>query len=245
MEHLVDPTQIVENDFVLTAGTTMGVRTRPCPCCKKTYKVERLGEHVKKYHKDFWLALFTVGTLQASIEDKALVKCTIAENDHDQKFLICLACDSIRTTDRDHFKKNGEVHSNQHYEACTKMIAEKQGVAYVPKSKTDMEKILAQLDKYKRKAALCDRDHSDLGALICDKEDAEQMLEQIRIGKMDLEDGMKKHVKKADEMRKMFGELARLAREATKHIPGGAGADKIANHLNGITMFAAQCQASI
>lgn len=176
--HVVDPTDIALalNDFQLSIGTIDGRNKRPCPSCKKEFKVERLGEHVKKHHPEFWDALFTVETLEASIKNEELVKCTIAEGDHDQKFLICLACDSIRTTNRDHFKKNGKIHSDQHYEMATKMIAKKKGIAYQPKYKTDLETALALLDKYRRHRAECTRDHGDAINAISEMEDAQAEL---------------------------------------------------------------------
>jgi len=177
-EHIVDPELLKE--FEPSVGTVSGVNKRFCPSCKKGCKVERLGEHVKKAHPEFWDALFTVETLQHSIDNKCLVRCTIADNDHDQKFLICLACDSVRTTDRDHFKKNGDVHANQHYEMATKMIAKKQGVKYVPRATTNVEKLLTQLEKYKRRAFECDRDHEDVCLMVCERDDAIMKLAEVQ-----------------------------------------------------------------
>jgi len=170
---IVDP-EPFQNDFELSVGTKMGVNSRICPVCKKSQKVERLGEHVHKKHPEFWAALFSIESLQKAIDDKALVACTIAEADHDHKFLVCLACDSVRTTDRNHFQKNGEVHLNSHLEMATRMIATRRGVKYVPKAQTDMQKLLTQLDKYKRMAKMCEHEHSDVGAAIADKEEAER-----------------------------------------------------------------------
>jgi len=177
---IADP-ELFENDFVISAGTIKGNVKRDCPVCKKSHKVELLGPHVKKSHPAFWASLFSIETLQECIINKALVKCTIAYQDHDQPFLICLACNSVRTTDRSHFQKNGEVHLNSHMEAATKMIATRGGTAYVPKSQTDMEKLLTQLDKYKRIAKICEHEHSDIGAAICDLEEA-----QVRIKELEL-----------------------------------------------------------
>ena len=147
-----------------------------------------LGPHVKKLHAPFWSALFTVDTLQTSIDNKQLVACTVAEGDHDQKFLICLACDSIRTTDRNHFQKNGKIHEDAHYEKCTQMIATRKGTQYIPKSQTDMEKLLTQLDKFKRKAKMCEHDHQDMAEIIADKEDAEQEVAMLKMQINDLSD---------------------------------------------------------
>jgi len=169
---IVDPEEV--NDFEISVGTIAGKNKRNCPCCKKSFKVEELGRHVKKSHLPFWSALFTIESLQSSIENNQLVSCTVAEGDHDQKFLICLACDSIRATDRAHFKKNGKIHEDAHYEKCTQMIATRRGVSYVPKAQTDMEKLLTQLDKYKRMAKMCEHEHSDVALAVIDKEDAEQ-----------------------------------------------------------------------
>jgi hypothetical protein len=230
-DHIVDPTEFVDTEFVLTDGTIMGKKVRPCPCCEKSYKVERIGEHVKKFHPAFWSALFTVETLQASIDNTTLVSCTIAEKDHDQNFLVCLACDSIRTTDRSHFKKNGKVHTDLHIEMCTKMIANKQGKEYVPKSKTDLLKLQEQLDKYRRMAATCQRDHADLGALICDKEEAERELLKIKIARIDLEDAMKKHVVKQKYAAQILSRVSSIIADAFQHIPGGPGGVKLADKL--------------
>ena len=176
---IVDP-ELFQNDFEISAGTLVGKNYRDCPVCKKKQKVERLGEHVHKHHPEFWSALFSIESLEASITEKALVKCTIAEGDHDQKFLICLACDSIRTTDRNHFQKNGEIHLNTHIETATKMIAARKGTKYVPKKQTDIENLLTQLDKYKRRAKMCEHEHSDVGAAICDRDDALQENIQLK-----------------------------------------------------------------
>lgn len=199
---IVDP-EPFQNDFEISVGTKMGVNSRICPVCKKKQKVERLGEHVHKHHPEFWAALFSVESLQKAIDDKALVACTIAEADHDQKFLVCLACDSIRTTDRNHFQKNGEVHLNSHLEMATRMIATRRGVKYVPKAETDMQKLLAQLDKYKRIAKMCEHEHGDVGAAIADKEEAEreaaelrQTVEHLKKGSLNLQ----KIIKEKDEM---------------------------------------------
>jgi hypothetical protein len=190
---IVDP-EPFQNDFELSVGTKMGVNSRICPVCKKKQKVERLGEHVHKHHPEFWAALFPIESLQKALDDKALVACTIAEADHDQKFLVCLACDSVRTTDRNHFQKNGEVHLNSHLEMATRMIATRRGVKYVPKAETDMQKLLTQLDKYKRIAKMCEHDHSDVGAAIADKEEAErepaelrQTVEHLKKGSLNLQ----------------------------------------------------------
>lgn len=176
---IVDP-ELFQNDFQISAETTGGKKYRDCPVCKKVQKVERLGEHVHKHHPDFWSALFSTESLQKAIDDKALVPCTVAEGDHDQKFLVCLACDSVRTTDRNHFQKNGEIHLNTHLETATKMIATRKGVAYVPKKVTDMENILRQLDKYKRMAKMCDHEHTDLGAALADRDDAIHEMIQLK-----------------------------------------------------------------
>jgi len=172
--------ELFQNDFMISAGTTKGKTYRDCPVCKKKQKVERLGEHVHKHHPDFWTALFSIESLQKAIDDKALVPCTVAEADHDQKFLVCLACDSVRTTDRNHFQKNGEIHLNTHLETATKMIATRRGVKYVPKKQTDIEALLTQLDKYKRQAKMCEHEHADVGAAICDRDDAIQENIQLK-----------------------------------------------------------------
>ena len=230
-DHIVDPTEFVDSEFTLTEGTLAGKKVRPCPCCEKNYKVERIGEHVKKFHPAFWSALFTVDALQASINNTALVACTIAEKDHDQNFLVCLACDSIRTTDRNHFKKNGKVHSDLHIEMCTKMIANKQGKEYVPKTKTDLLKLQEQLDKYRRMAATCQRDHADLGAAICDKEEAERALLAIKIAEKDLQDGMRRHIIKQQYAAQILSRISSIITDAFQHIPGGPAGVKLADKL--------------
>ena len=198
--HIVDPEEV--NDFEISVGTLVGKNKRNCPCCKKMFKVEALGPHVKKSHPPFWSALFTVESLQSSIENKQLVSCTVADGDHDQKFLICLACDSIRTTDRAHFKKNGKIHEDAHYEKCTQMIATRNGVQYIPKAKTDMEKLLTQLDKYKRIAKICEHEHSDVGAAIADKEDAEMKVAQLLKENNELRSSLEERVENLNKNRK-------------------------------------------
>lgn len=198
---VIDPLDV--NDFEVSAGTIAGKNKRLCPCCKKNYKVEDLGPHVKSKHPVFWSALFTVDTLQASIDTKGLVHCSVAYGDHDQKFLVCLACDSVRTTDRNHFQKNGKIHEDSHYEKCTQMIAVRKGVQYVPKAQTDMEKLLTQLDKYKRMAKMCEQNHSDIGAAISDKEDAEAKLAQVELDNKHLSTLLQKRVKQVEDHKKI------------------------------------------
>ena len=223
--HIVEQEEIQElinGEFQISAGTMAGKNKRSCPGCKKEFKVERLGEHVKKAHPVLWEGLFTVETLQASIDNQQLVKCTIAEGDHDQKFLICLACDSIRTTDRNHFQKNGKVHSDQHYELATKMIAKKKGTTYVPKYKSDLETALALIDKLKRHRAMCERDHSDVAQAIAEKDDAD--MERLAI-KKELENDhqyMKNNIKIIDTKNKTLMAIANGMKELYKDIPSNA-----------------------
>jgi hypothetical protein len=66
-------------------------------------------------------------------------------------------------------------------ETATKMIAARAGKAYVPKSQTDTEKLLTQLDKYKRMAKICEHEHSDVAAAVIDLEEA-----QVRIKELEL-----------------------------------------------------------
>lgn len=243
-EHIVDPTTIVEDEFVLTAGTTMGTRYRACPSCSKNYKTERLGEHVKKYHPAFWEALFTVDTLQASIDNKCLVSCKVAEKDHDQNFLICLACDSLRTTDRNHFEKNGEAHSNQHYDAAMKLIAKKKGTTYVPKAKTDMNKLLEQLDKYKRRHAECQRDHGDVSIAIVEKEEAQENLLKVEAQQRDYEDNMRARTKREQDLRKTLSYADTIIKDLYHNIPSGQ-ADKFARGLNALAEALRMARANI
>jgi len=220
VEHLVDPELL--KDFEPSVGTISGINKRYCPSCKKGCKVERLGEHVKKTHPEFWEALFTIETLQQSIDTKSLVRCTIAEGDHDQKFLICLACDSVRTTDRDHFKKNGDVHANQHYEIATKMIAKKQGVKYVPRATTNMEKLLTQLEKYKRRAFECDRDHQDICVMECDRDDALMNLAEVQTKLDHAEKDVAFLTKRLEYKNKILSAMAKAVTDAFKNTPMNA-----------------------
>jgi len=227
---VIDPIDI--NDFEISAGTLHGNKKRLCPCCKKNYKVEDLGPHVKSKHPAFWSALFTVETLEASIDTKGLVHCSVAYGDHDQKFMICLACDSIRTTDRNHFQKNGKLHEDSHYEKCTQMIAVRKGIQYVPKAQTDMEKLLTQLDKYKRMAKMCEHNHSDIGAAMSDKEDAEVKLAQVELHNKELTSTLEKRVKELNEHSK----YANLCLGTIKHMSNKLGnADNIMRGLGQIS----------
>jgi hypothetical protein len=224
--------QLINNEFQISTETTGGKKNRSCPGCKKQCKVDRLGEHVKKEHPTLWEGLFSVETLQASIDNQQLVKCTIAEGDHDQKFLICLACNSIRTTDRDHFKKNGKIHSDQHFEAATKMIAKKNGVAYVPKYKTDLDTALAKIDILSRHRAICLRDHTDVALAIAEKDEAEiQRLVTLKQLEHDHQ-FMKNHVKMinaknsylraiADSLKNMYADMPKSASERFVKAFGG------------------------
>jgi hypothetical protein len=178
-QHVIDP-EPFQNDFELSANTIKGKVKRDCPVCKKSHKVEQLGEHVHKQHPEFWSALFSIESLEKAIQNKSLVRCTIAESDHDQAFLVCLECNSIRTTDRNHFQKNGDRHLEGHLEIATRMIAKRRGVKYVPRAQTDMENILRQLDKFKRQAKYCEHEHSDIGAVIAEKEDLQQENIELR-----------------------------------------------------------------
>jgi hypothetical protein len=215
---IADP-DLFENDFQLSAGTIDGRNKRECPVCKKIHKVESLGAHVKKNHPAFWTSLFSIDSLQESIVNKALVKCSVAYGDHDQSFLVCLACDSIRTTDRNHFHKNGEVHLNSHLETATKMIASRAGKAYVPKSQTDNEKLLTQLDKYKRMAKMCERDHSDIGAAICDLEDAQVRIKELELMVKRLDMGNRNLESILEVKDKMMRDVADAAKFAYSKLP--------------------------
>lgn len=222
---VIDPLDI--NDFEISAGTQQGNKKRQCPCCKKNFKVEDLGPHVKSKHAAFWSALFTVETLQASIDTKGLAHCSVAYGDHDQKFMVCLACDSIRTTDRNHFQKNGKLHEDTHYEKCTQMIAVRKGVQYVPKAQTDMEKLLTQLDKYKRMAKMCEHNHSDVGAAISDKEDAEAKLAQVELDNKHLTILLQKRVKELNDHSKIANMCISAISGITKDLGHADRVDKV------------------
>jgi hypothetical protein len=236
-------TDIVDNDFQLSAVTLSGKTIRNCPVCERSFKVERIGEHVRKNHHEFWLNLFTVESLNHSIDHQQLIKCTVQEKDHDQKVLVCLACNSLRTTDRDHFNKNGEVHATIHYEACAKMIAEKQGTLYLPKDKAEIETLRQQLEVFKRKAAMCDRDHSDMGALMCDKESAEYRADMVALEMVHREDGMRKHVKRQEAMRVYLKVINQQVREASALI-SGKNADKMAIKFANASLLVQQALVS-
>ena len=222
---VIDPLDV--NDFEVSAGTIAGKNKRLCPCCKKNYKVEDLGPHVKSKHPVFWSALFTVDTLQTSIDTKGLVHCSIAYGDHDQKFMVCLACDSIRTTDRNHFQKNGKLHEDSHYEKCTQMIAVRKGIQYVPKAQTDMEKLLTQLDKYKRMAKMCEHNHSDIAAAMSDKEDAEVKLAQVELHNKELTSMLQKRVKELNDSRKIASMCIGAISNITKDLGHVDRVDKV------------------
>ena len=219
--HVVDPHDIAIalNDFEPSIGTLSGKSKRACPSCKKEFKVERLGEHVKKAHPEFWNALFTIETLEASIKNEDLVKCSIAEDDHDQKFLICLACDSIRTTNRDHFKKNGKIHSDQHYEMATKMIAKMKGVAYLPKYKTDLETALGLLEKYKRQRAECTRDHGDTINAISEMEEAQLELLKTKKELAEMTQLADKSIKTSAYQKKLFDVIYTGIKNVANNLP--------------------------
>lgn len=171
--------------FELSAGTIAGRNKRFCPCCKKEFKVERLGEHIKKSHPEYWTQAFTVEALEHAIAENRLVGVKVAYEDHDQDFLICLACNSIRTTDRNHFQKNGQRHLDQHKEECKKMLASKTGQKYTTKDEDVMTRVLKQLDKLKRDEAYCRKYHSDE---TMDKlTDAEREIQILKDKMIDLE----------------------------------------------------------
>lgn len=238
--HILDPHDVALalTDFQPSIGTIDGKNKRACPSCKKEFKVERLGEHVKKHHPEFWDALFTVETLEASIKNEDLVKCSIAEDDHDQKFLICLACDSIRTTNRDHFKKNGKTHANQHYEMATKMIAKKKGVAYLPKYKTDLETALTMLDKYKRYHHDCLRDHEDVTCAILDKEELQMELIKTKKELDDVTRIAQRHVKTLNYQRLLFKQIYESIRTTANLMPNTPNFEKLIKGM-GVIMEAA------
>jgi len=235
-----DVVKLLNDEFQISAETTSGKKKRPCPGCKQEVKVERLGEHVHKLHPTLWDGLFTVETLQESIDQKQLVKCTIAEGDHDTKFLICLACDSIRTTDRNHFQKNGKVHIDQHCEMATKMIAKKNGVAYVPKYKSDLETALALIDKLKRQRAICEKEHFDVALAVAEKEEAQ--MERMETEKRLQHDHhyMKAHVKLIDTKNAALRDIAKSLQTLSSLIPSSLAEDKFVKAYGAIMHFAAQ-----
>jgi len=158
-----------ETDYQLTASTTNGVKDRKCPCCNKLFKTERLGAHFKKAHLTEYEALFTVPFLTSSIENKALVGFTIQYQECDTKFLHCLSCLSVRTTDRNHFGKN-PTHKAEHVELAEKMIAKKTGVKYINTSITATEKLQRDLEKVRRELKLkqkeCHEEHGQYDTYI-------------------------------------------------------------------------------
>ena len=234
-----DVEKLLNDEFQLTDGTIAGKNKRACPGCKHIFKAERLGEHVHKLHPALWDGLFTVETLQESIDQKQLVKCTIAEGDHDTKFLICLACDSIRTTDRNHFQKNGKVHIDQHCEMATKMIAKKNGVAYVPKYKSDLETALALIDKLKRQRAICEKEHFDVALAVAEKEEAQ--MERMETEKRLEYDHqfMKRNVKVIDTKNAALRDIAKNLQTLSSLIPSSIE-DKFVKAYGAIMHFAAQ-----
>ena len=238
-----DINHLLNDEFQSSTGTIGGKNKRPCPGCKKDIKVDRLGEHVHKLHPALWDGLFTVETLQESIDQKQLVKCTMAEGDHDTKFLICLACDSIRTTDRNHFQKNGKVHIDQHCEIATKMIAKKNGVSYVPKYKSDLETALALIDKLKRQRAICEKEHFDVALAVAEKEDAEiQRMETEKRLEYDHQ-FMKANVKIIDTKKAALRDIAASLQTLSSQIPSSLE-DKFVKAYGAIMLFAAQAAAT-
>ena len=239
-----DINHLLNDEFQESTGTVSGKNKRPCPGCQKDVKVERLGEHVRKLHPALWDGLFSVETLQESIDHKQLVKCTMAEGDHDTKFLICLACDSIRTTDRNHFQKNGKVHIDRHCEAATKMIAKKNGVAYVPKYKSDLDTALAMIDKLKRQRDICKKEHQDVALAITEKEDAQ--LQRMETEKQLAHDHqfMKANVKLIDTKNAALRDIAVSLQELSFKIPSTLADDKFVKAYGAIMHFAAQAAAN-
>ena len=133
----------------LTASTSKGIKYRLCPCCKKEFKMELLGSHVKIKHPKEYEALFTNAEISACIESQTLIKCKVAYDDSDVNFLHCFACNSIRTTDRGHFKDK-EEHLKEHIALAQAMSARKTGVVYIPAS-------IGELQKYKNKLFTTER----------------------------------------------------------------------------------------
>jgi hypothetical protein len=237
-----DIQQLINGEFQISAETTGGKKTRSCPGCKKQCKVDRLGDHVKKEHPALWEGLFTEQTLQASIDTQQLVKCTIAEGDHDQKFLICLACNSIRTTDRDHFKKNGKLHSDQHFEAATKMLAKKKGTTYIPKYKTDLDAALTRINILNRHREMCLRDHSDVELAVAEKDQAviDRLLTEQR---MQFEHViMKKHVIAIEKKKAYLRAIADTLSNMFCDMPKSAS-DKFKNAFAGAVQYAKEAAA--
>lgn len=115
--------------------------------------MERLGNHFKKVHPNEYYDLFTVPALTASIENKGLVGFTVVYEQCDTKFLHCLSCMSVRTTDRQHFEKN-PTHLAEHIEIAEKMIAKKTGVKYINPNITVVEKLQRDLERVKRELKL-------------------------------------------------------------------------------------------
>ena len=151
-----------DNDYQLSASTSGGNKTRGCPVCKKLFKMERLGKHVREKHRTEYEALFTVARLSDCIEHKQLTKFTVQYEEKDTDFLHCFACCSVRTTDRNHFQGK-ETHLAEHVELAEKLIAKKTGVKYVPVTTTEVAKLKRELDRVKRDAKIdrknCDEEH--------------------------------------------------------------------------------------
>jgi cell division protein FtsB len=154
---------------LMTSSTSGGVKERGCPCCKKKFKMERLGGHFKKIHPTEYYDLFKVPDLSASIENKGLVGFTVVYEECDTKFLHCLSCLSVRTTDRNHFEKN-PTHLAEHIEIAEKMIAKKTGVKYINPNVTAVEKLQRDLEKVKRELKLkqkeCHEEHGQYDTYI-------------------------------------------------------------------------------
>jgi hypothetical protein len=154
MEELTGHEELTDCSMnAMTTSTTGGIKDRACPCCKKKFKMERLGNHFKKVHPTEYYELFKVPALTASIENKGLVGFTVEYEQADIKFLHCLSCLSVRTTDRHHFEKN-PTHLTEHIEIAEKMIAKKTGVKYVNPNITVVEKLQRDLEKVKRELTI-------------------------------------------------------------------------------------------
>jgi hypothetical protein len=124
------------------------------------------------------------------------------------------------------------------------LIAKKKGVAYVPKAKTDMNKLLEQLDKYKRKHAECQRDHGDISIAICEKEEAQENLLKVEAQQRDYEDNMRARTKRERDLREVLSYVDKVLKDLYNNIPSGQ-ADKFARGLNAVAEALRQARANI
>jgi len=157
---MADLTGHEEVAYEVSNSTTGGFKQRACPCCKKLFKMERLGPHFKEKHPTEYNDLFTVARLTSAIQEKKLVAFTVETEERNIDYLHCFACCSVRTTDRNHFKDK-DTHLAEHLELAEKLIAKKTGVAFMPVNTTEIEKLKRKYINIEREYAHFRKDCND------------------------------------------------------------------------------------